>query len=203
MQRSTWTAFAAVFALPCFFAGCGGGSSGKPTVAFVSNNAFEFWTIARRGTEKAAKEFDVLADFEMPARGDTSEQRAIIEDLLAKDVKGIAISPIDAENQATFLGGVAKRVPLLTQDSDLPPGSGRLCYIGTDNYTAGMAAGKLIRECLPEGGKIVIYVGKLEAQNAKEHGRACSTYWPAQRCKGTRAWQVHAPGHHDRRCPAG
>ncbi len=59
-------------------------------------------------------------------------------------------------------------MPLVTQDSDLPEGSGRLCYIGTDNYTAGMGAGKLVRECMPEGGKIVIYVGKMDAQNAIE-----------------------------------
>jgi ribose transport system substrate-binding protein len=153
-------------------AGCGSSeatkSEKKPTVAFVTNNPFEFWTIARRGTEKAAKEFDVSVEFQMPAGGTAPEQRAIVEDLIAKGVKGIAISPNDAENQASFLNEVAARIPLVTQDSDLPAGSGRLCYIGTDNYTAGMAAGKLVRECMPEGGKIVIYVGRLESQNAKE-----------------------------------
>jgi ribose transport system substrate-binding protein len=152
--------------------GCGASDANKPdkktTVAFVTNNPYEFWTIARRGTEKAAKEFDVAVDFQMPPNGTTTEQRAIVEDLIAKGVKGIAISPNDAENQASFLNDIASQVPLVTQDSDLPPGSGRRCYIGTDNYTAGMAAGKLVRECMPEGGKIVIYVGRLEAQNAKE-----------------------------------
>jgi ribose transport system substrate-binding protein len=165
---------AAVGTLCLGLAGCGGGNAskpaagGKPTVAFVTNNSYEFWTIARRGTEKGAKEFDATVDFKMPARGTTEEQRAIVEDLVAKGVQGIAISPIDSANQASFLNEIGSRVPLLTHDSDLPTGSERLCYIGTENYTAGMAAGKLVRECLPDGGNLVIYVGKMDAQNAKE-----------------------------------
>jgi ribose transport system substrate-binding protein len=43
------------------FASCkpktgGGDTGGKHKLAFVTNNASDFWTIARKGTEKAAKE---------------------------------------------------------------------------------------------------------------------------------------------------
>jgi len=145
-----------------------GDPAARVTVAFISNNPFEFWTIARRGTEKAAAEFNVNVEFHMPPRGTAAEQRQIIEDLLAKGVKAIAISPNDAENQADFLNEVAGKVPLITQDSDLPKGSKRLCYIGTNNYEAGKAAGQLVREVIPDGGSLVIYVGKLDVQNAVE-----------------------------------
>jgi ribose transport system substrate-binding protein len=138
------------------------------TVAFITNNPYEFWTIAQRGTEKAAEDLGVRVEFHMPPRGTAAEQRGIVEDMLAKGVDGIAISPNDAANQAEFLNGVAEQVPLITQDSDLPQGSKRLCYIGTNNYEAGKAAGRLVKECLPDGGKIVIYVGKLDVQNAIE-----------------------------------
>jgi ribose transport system substrate-binding protein len=150
--------------------GTGGGSTkgGPVTVAFISNNPYEFWTIARRGTEKAAREFDVKVEFHMPPRGTAAEQRQIIEDLLAKGVQGIAISPNDAANQASFLNQVADQVPLITQDSDLPPGSKRLAYIGTNNYEAGRAAGQLVKEVMPEGGRVIIFVGKLDVQNAVE-----------------------------------
>ena len=140
----------------------------RVSVAFVSNNPFEFWAIARRGTERAAKEFNADVEFHMPPNGTPSEQRQIIEDLLVKGVKGIAISPNDAANQASFLNEVAGQVPLITQDSDLPEGSKRLCYIGTNNYEAGKAAGKLVKQALPNGGKVVIFVGKLDVQNAVE-----------------------------------
>src|SRR5262249_6511888 len=110
--------------------------------------------------------FNAEVDFRMPARGTAAEQQELIEDLLAKGVQGIAISPKDAVNQAEFLNGIAERVPLITQDSDLPEGSKRLCYIGTHNAKAGEAAGEMIKEVLPDGGKIVIFVGTLDAQNA-------------------------------------
>jgi ribose transport system substrate-binding protein len=104
----------------------------------------------------------------MPPRGTPEEQKQIIEDLLTKGVKGIAISPNAAVNQAPFLNKVAEQVPLITQDSDLPPGSKRLCYIGTNNFEAGKAAGELVKQAIPDGGQVMIYVGKLDVQNAVE-----------------------------------
>jgi len=148
--------------------------AGAIKVAFISNNPYEFWTIARRGAEQAVKELkekekiDVDLEFHMPARGTAAEQRQIIEDLLTKGVKGIAISVNDAANQADYYNDLAAKVPLITQDSDLPQGSKRLCYIGTNNVEAGKAAGELVKKACPEGGKYVIYVGKLDVQNAQE-----------------------------------
>jgi ribose transport system substrate-binding protein len=56
---------------------------------------------------------------------------------------------------------------VLTQDSDAPQ-SNRACYLGTDNHAAGKQAGELIKEVLPNGGKIMLFVGKSDAQNAKD-----------------------------------
>ncbi len=137
-------------------------------IAFISNNAFDFWTIAEKGCQKAEKEFKVEVITRRPAKGTPVEQRRIIEDLLTKGVHGIAISPNDASNQKEFLDEVARKVPLITQDSDLPPGSKRLCYIGTNNFEAGRSAGELVKKALPNGGQIMIFVGKLDVQNAIE-----------------------------------
>lgn len=141
-------------------------NSDQPLVAFVTNNPYEFWAIARKGTEKAQQELNVKVAFRMPAQGSGTEQRQILEDLLVQGVQGIAISPVDPQNQAEFLDEVASKVPLITQDSDLPPGSKRLFFLGTDNYEAGKAAGRLAKEALPDGGRVAIYVGSLDAQNA-------------------------------------
>jgi ribose transport system substrate-binding protein len=163
---------AAVVSSLCL-AGCSGsnsagGGGGSLKVAFVSNNAFEFWTYARRGTEKAAKELGVECEFKMPSQGTAEEQRQIIDDLMAKGIKALAISPKDAANQQVYLDEIAARIPLITQDSDLPPGSKRRCYIGTNNYEAGKSAGKLVREAMPDGGKVIVFVGSLDVKNAQE-----------------------------------
>ena len=147
----------------------GSGSAEKELrVAFVTNNSADFWTIARKGVEKADGELStVSAEFRLTSDGTAAEQKRIVDDLLTKGIDGIAISPVDPENQTTLINDAAKQALILTQDSDAPA-SDRACYIGTDNVAAGRQAGELIKEALPSGGKIMLFVGKLDARNAQE-----------------------------------
>ncbi len=146
----------------------GPGGSSSLRVAFVTNNASDFWTIARRGTEKADSELqDVVVEFRIPSDGTAGEQKRIIDDLLAKGVDGIAISPVDPDNQTQLINDVSRQALVVTQDSDAPK-SNRAFYVGTDNVAAGRQAGELIKEALPDGGKIMLFVGKLDARNAQE-----------------------------------
>lgn len=145
------------------------GDAGKNVrLAFVTNNASDFWTIARKGTEKADAELnDATVEFRIPSDGTAAEQKRLIDDLLAKGVEGIALSPVDPDNQTQMINDTAKRVLVVTQDSDAPK-SDRAFYVGTDNVAAGRQAGGLIKEALPQGGKIMAFVGKLDARNAQE-----------------------------------
>ena len=165
-------------ALVCtfFFLACngkpggGGGTTtgGKHKLAFVTNNASDFWTIARKGTEKAAKEIPgIEVEFRITSDGTAAGQQSIVDDLLAKGINGIAISPVDPANQSPMLNKAAAQAVVVTQDSDAPT-SNRLCYIGTDNVEAGRQAGRLVKEAIPQGGKIMVFVGVLDAQNARE-----------------------------------
>ena len=103
----------------------------------------------------------------MPADGTAATQKQDVDDLLAKGVKGIAVSPVDPANETPYLNGVAARTNLITADSDAGA-SRRLCYVGTDNHAAGVMAGRLIRKALPQGGQIMLFVGKSDAQNARD-----------------------------------
>ena len=138
----------------------------RPRVAFVTNCVAQFWTVAKFGVEAGEKEFDVEAVVRMPANGTAEEQKRILEDLLAKGVEGIAVSPKDPENMTALLDKVASRSVLLTHDSDAPK-SKRLCYIGMDNYDAGRLCGQLVQEAIPNGGPVVIYIGNLDQDNAR------------------------------------
>jgi ribose transport system substrate-binding protein len=147
--------------------GCSRAGSSKPQIAFITNNAADFWTIARKGVDKAAAEMpDVTIEFRL-GDGTAAEQKRIVDDLLAKGITGIAISPVDPANQVAMLNDVAQKAVVFTQDSDAPD-SKRECYVGTDNVAAGRQAGALIKEALPQGGKTALFVGKLDARNAQE-----------------------------------
>ena len=143
-------------------------AGGQTMLAFVTNNPSDYWTICRKGTEAAARDLkDVNVQFVMPADGTAATQKTDVDDLLAKGVKGIAISPVNPTDQTPYLNTVASKTNLITSDSDAP-NSSRLCYIGTDNEKAGEMAGDLIKKALPQGGKIALFVGKSDAQNAHD-----------------------------------
>src|ERR1041384_1511331 len=140
----------------------------KHKLAFVTNNASSFWVIARKGTEKAASDLhNIEVDFRSPSDGTAAAQQSLVDDLLAKGIHGIAISPVDPKNQTEMLNRAAAQTLVVTQDSDAPD-SNRSCYIGTDNVAAGRQAGELVKEALPQGGKIMVFVGVLDAANAQQ-----------------------------------
>jgi ribose transport system substrate-binding protein len=140
----------------------------KHKLAFVTNNASDFWIIARKGTEKAVKDIpNIEVEFRIPSDGTAAEQQRVVDDLLAKGIQGIAISPVDPANQTPMLNRAASQTLVVTQDSDAP-NSNRVCYIGTDNVEAGRQAGQLVKEALPNGGKIMVFVGVLDAANAQQ-----------------------------------
>jgi ribose transport system substrate-binding protein len=147
--------------------GCARDRPSARRLAFVTNNAADFWTIARKGTEQADAELaGATVEFRL-GDGTAAAQKRIVDDLLAKGVDGIAISPVDPANQTGMLNDAARQTVVFTHDSDAPD-SRRECYVGTDNVAAGREAGGLIKEALPQGGRIAVFVGKLDARNAQE-----------------------------------
>jgi ribose transport system substrate-binding protein len=137
----------------------------KLKIAFVSNGVASFWNIAATGVKAAGDKLGVDAQTFMPVEG-ISDQKRIIEDLLTRGIDGIAVSPIDPANQTELLNTAAKRTKLITHDSDAPSAD-RLVYIGMDNYKAGRLCGDLVREAMPGGGTVMIFIGRLEQDNAK------------------------------------
>ncbi len=142
-----------------------GSGGGKKKIAFVSNGVASFWTIAGAGVKAAGEKFGVDAETLMPVEG-ISDQKRIIEDLVTRGIDGIAVSPIDPANQTDLLNRAAKRTHLITHDSDAPA-SDRELYIGMDNYSAGRLCGDLVREAMPKGGTVMLFIGRLEQDNAK------------------------------------
>jgi ribose transport system substrate-binding protein len=146
--------------------GCQRGPS-RIKVAFVTNNADEFWVLAERGAQEEADKADVELLFRRPTIGTTAEQKDIIDTLVTQGVNAISISVKDPDNQTDHLDKIARRIPLLAVDNDADK-SQRRCYIGTDNVKAGRAVGKLVREAMPGGGVIALFVGQIEPLNARQ-----------------------------------
>lgn len=145
------------------FNGCGEKSS---DFAYVTNGVDPFWDLCAAGVRIAEKELGVSCEVLMPPKG-VVDQKRMMETVLAKGISGIAVSPVDAENQTEFLNEVSQNTILITNDSDAPK-SKRLVFIGTNNYKAGRALGGLVKKALPEGGEVMLFVGRLEQLNARQ-----------------------------------
>jgi len=144
-------------------------SSGKKLrIAVVTNNSSDWWAIAKKGGDDAAKELgNVEFDFRMLPEGTAAAQKALVDDLLARGVDGIMVAPLDVENQQEMLNNAAAKTLLFTLGADAPK-SNRAVYVGSDDTEAGKMAGEMLRKALPEGGKIMVFVGRSDAQNAIE-----------------------------------
>ncbi len=139
------------------------------TVVFIPNNFSDFWKVVRKGSEKADAELsDVAVVFKSVYVGTKENQNKFVREALSvDDADAIAISPVDPPSQNKMLNDAAKKALLITQDSDAPE-SDRVLYIGADNRAAGRQAGDLVKKALPQGGKIMVFVGKREVLNAQE-----------------------------------
>ena len=173
-RRLQWLALLTV-SLSFVLTGCGPSDTGdansgdadsdRPRIAFVSNGIADFWLIAKRGVEQAGEDLEVDVSFHMP-QDTVVHQQQVLKDLVTRGVDGISVSPIDPVNQAELLNEIASYTRLITNDSDAPD-SDRILFVGIDNYKAGRMCGELVEEALPDGGKVMIFVGRPEQDNAR------------------------------------
>nr|WP_255603738.1 sugar-binding protein [Oscillochloris sp. ZM17-4] len=162
-------------------AACGpAAGSGRPTITIawvhksLGNPVFE---LGSRGAQAKARELSAGGPYEVqlitagPVAADAVEQARVIEDLIARQVDGIAVSCndptacVDPINRA-----VAAGIPVMTWDSDAPD-SRRFTYLAIDNYQAGWEAARLLVGAIGPRGKVAMLTGVPGALNLEERAR--------------------------------
>jgi ribose transport system substrate-binding protein len=143
-------------------------SDGAITVKVITNGNAPFWDAMGTGFDAGKKEAGIAGDWTAPRGTDNNSQKDTFEQAVAANMDGIAVSVIDAAAFAPVIdGAIAKGIPVLTFDSDAPV-SKRLAYIGTNNFDAGVTAGRQAVKLFPHGGSLVAFVGNMSADNAKQ-----------------------------------
>ena len=175
----------------------------KYVFALVPKNTNNpFFDQARDGCKKAEKELGGAIEclYIGPGEhGGGEEQVQVVNDLIAKKVDGIAVSPSNAAAMGKALEGAkAAGIPVLTWDSDLleKDKALRLAYVGTHNYEIGVNLGKLAQKIKPKGGTICIQSGGAAAANHTERmqgirdtlARTKSAQAPGTKRTGQNGW---------------
>ena len=168
MKKFLLTAAAALGALTVSMSA----AEAKYVFALVPKNMNNpFFDQARDGCKKAEAESNGAFECMYIGPGEHGggdEEVAIVQDLVAKKVDGIAVSPANAAAMAVAAQAAKDAgIPMLTWDSDLLPESKdlRVAYIGTHNYEIGTNLAKRVMEIKPKGGTICIQSGGAAAAN--------------------------------------
>ena len=173
------------------------------TFALVPKNVNNpFFDVARDGCKKAEEELGGKIEclYIGPGEhGGGEDQLQMVNDLITRQVDGIAVSPSNAAGIVSALvQAKAAGIPVLTWDSDLLPENKdlRIAYIGTKNYDIGVNLAKLVQEIKPDGGAICLQTGGAAAANHNERlqgirdtlGGASGTASPGERLEGANGW---------------
>jgi len=166
MKRNTFLKLSGLTAASIGLPSCGE-KDDRVKLAFVTNATADFWLYAKAGVAAAEKELgDVNVTFKV---GDSTpaKQREIIDALIVSGVKGVSLSPTTPDAQGDMIAEWSKKAKVMCVDSDAP-GTDRALYLGTDNVAAGRECGKLVKEALPNGGRLMAFVGIASQLNSKE-----------------------------------
>ncbi len=159
----------------------------KPIFALVPKAMDNpFYDQALAGCKKAAEDAGGAFECEYigPGQhGGGDEQVQIVQDLVAKRVAGIAVSPSNAVAILPALQAAKEAgIPVITCDSDVLPENKdlRVAYIGTHNYEIGINIAKILQTIKPKGGVICIQSAARRRPTSTSVCRASVTASPAR-----------------------
>ncbi|MFO1061207.1 MAG: sugar ABC transporter substrate-binding protein [Dongiaceae bacterium] len=90
---------------------------------------------------------------------DIEGQIALIESMVTKGVKGIAVTPVDPTVAPALDKAIAAGVKVVLLDNNIPDWKGRTALATTNNYNAGKIAGQYLRTVLKNGDTLGILEG--------------------------------------------
>jgi len=129
-----------------------GSSNRTVDVALITADSDPYWDLLIDGAESAAQASNVKITV-MKGDGTVDRQNELIAAATEGDFDGLAVSPTDSNRQSTILHAAGVDHHLVTVDSDCEL-SGRICFVGAENYSAGRLCGEMVKE-----GVVVIDVG--------------------------------------------
>lgn len=124
---------------------------------FIAQSATDpFWQKVEEGAKQAAKDYNVYVEYVSPRFSNAHEAYKYLDIATISDVDGIItyVPRLDSYSESIDIA-YEKNIPVITIDSDATS-SKRQVYIGSNSYTFGNEAAKLILEATAGNAKIAI-----------------------------------------------
>jgi ribose transport system substrate-binding protein len=154
--------------------GSGGTTAADPVKVGVVLKSLQndYWLLGRAGVDQAIAALGDTAEVEFAAgtdQNDATEQISLVENMLTKGVRAIAIAPSGSGQLTPALErAIGEGVPVILIDTDLPELSER-SFVGTDNVAGGELAGRAFLEALGgRTGKVVVMTALRGTQSVDD-----------------------------------
>jgi len=178
MAKTMCIVLLAVALVAALFSGCAnetqppaGGGSERVSIAGLGKSIHPFWDQVELGMNDTAEELGADIDFYVPSKEDAQKQAEKIKSWVAVGKQGILFAASDPETVGPAIkDAMGRDIPCVAMDTDAPD-SGRMAYVGTDNYAAGKLAAKTLGDMLGGKGKVCISTGSVTASNSLERIR--------------------------------
>jgi len=119
-----------------------------------------FWSVAKNGVERAAKDTGANVDYRAPETFDMVAMSQLIDAAVNQEPDGLVVSIPDADALGPSIKrAVAAGIPVISMNSgsDVSKDLGALLHVGQDEFDAGKAAGEKLASM---GGKKAICVNQ-------------------------------------------
>jgi ribose transport system substrate-binding protein len=163
------TALVSALGLVLIAAGCGGSrhQSTEKYYLVAANIKVPYWQSAQSGLVRAARQLGVQAEMVGPETYDVKGEKEAFAAAVAKKPTGILVSAADPNALKPEIdAAIAQGIPVIAIDADAPA-SKRIAFIGTNNYQAGLAGGKILAKRLAGKGTVVVFTmpGQLNLED--------------------------------------
>jgi ABC-type sugar transport system substrate-binding protein len=170
MSKTRVVAMLALLASVTVVAVWTGGATAKPAapeaskpvkLGFITKFPVDFFFVlqnAAKKWDKAHKDATVVFAQGKSATDDAGEIAAI-QDMVAKGVKGIAITPTSPAVSKALDKAIKKGVKVVLMDNDIPTWKNKTSVVATNNLKGGTLAGKFLATKLKPGDTLAILQG--------------------------------------------
>lgn len=170
MSKTRVAAMVTLLVAVTAFAAWAGGAAAKPSASekaapiklgFVTKFPVDFFFTLQNAAKKWDKAHpDAVVLFAQgKSATDDAGEIAAIQDLVAKGVKGIAITPTSPAVSKELDKAVKKGVKVVLMDNDIPGWKNKTSLVATNNLKGGTLAGKFLATQLKAGDTLAILEG--------------------------------------------
>jgi len=142
--------------------------AGQKTLVMVPKGVHPYYEPCYEGFKDAGAKYGVKTEYRAAKAFEVPQEVEIIENLIARHVDGIAISALDDQGLVPVIKeAMDARIKAITFDAPAPS-SVALCYIGTDNESAGYQGAEELIKVMNGKGEVAVLQGGLGAPNLND-----------------------------------